>query len=137
MQLHSQRRRGATVVECALVFPVFIGLVFGLVVGGMGVFYYQEVASLAREGARYAAVHGAQYAQVTGRPPATPQDVYNNAIAPKLVVFQPNQINYSVTWNPDNNQGSLVTVQVTYHWIPEAFLVPIDLTSTATLPVSY
>ena len=54
-----QRRRGAALVETAFVFPVLIVLMIGLIVGALGVFRYQEVASLAREGSRYASLHGA------------------------------------------------------------------------------
>jgi hypothetical protein len=53
-------RAAVTAVECAIVLPVTFFLLFALVVGGMGVFRYQEVATLAREGARYASTHGHQ-----------------------------------------------------------------------------
>ena len=36
---------------------------FAVLVGGMGVFRYQEMAHLARLTARYASVHGGQYAK--------------------------------------------------------------------------
>lgn len=130
-------RRGTTIVECALVYPVTFFLLFGLLIGGMGVFRYQEMASLAREGARYAIVHGSQYQQVTGNPSATAADVYNNVLLPKMVSLDPAQLTYSVTWNPDKRQGSAVTVQLTYHWVPEALLGGIDLSSTSTMTMSY
>jgi hypothetical protein len=101
------------------------------------VFRYQEVASLAREGARYASVHGAQYAKVSGNPAATPADVYNYAILPKIVALDPAHLTYSVTWNPDNLQDGMVTVRVTYRWVPEAFFGGIDLSSTSQTPMSY
>jgi len=65
MRLTKQRlrRSGAHVVECALVFPLVFLLIFGLVVGGMGIYNYQQVCYLAREAARYASVHGGQYQQ--------------------------------------------------------------------------
>src|SRR5579884_3973984 len=110
------RRRGAHTLECAIVFPVVFLLLLGLVVGGLGVFRYQEVASLAREGARYASVHGATYQSMTGKPAATAADVYNNAIAPRAVMLDPAKLQYNVTWNPNNRQDSTVTVQVTYQW---------------------
>ena len=58
-----QRRPGAHLVECSLVFPLVFFLVLGLVVGGMGIYRYQQVCYLAREAARYASVHGGQYQQ--------------------------------------------------------------------------
>lgn len=51
------------VVESAIVLPIAFLLILGLIIGGMGVFRYQEVAHLARLTARYASVHGGQYAQ--------------------------------------------------------------------------
>src|SRR5262249_48858679 len=95
-------RRGSHIVECAIVLPLTPRLVFGLLVGSLGVFRYQEVASRAREGARYASVRGAKYQSVTGHSAATAVDVYNSAISPRMVILDPNRLNYTVTWNPDN-----------------------------------
>ena len=50
---HKGGRGAATAVECAFILPVTFFLMFGLVVGAMGVFRYQEVCTLARDGARY------------------------------------------------------------------------------------
>jgi Flp pilus assembly protein TadG len=125
------------VVECAVVYPLVFLLLFGLVVGALGVFRYQEVASLAREGARYASVRGREYELRTGRPAATADDVFNNAISPRAVILTPSQLSSSVTWNPDNQRGSTVTVTVTYQWVPEAYLGGLTLSSTSTTPISY
>ena len=131
------RRRGATLVECAIVLPVTFFLILALLIGGMGVFRYQEVASLSREGARWAAVRGATYQLYTGNSAATAADVYDNAIRPNAVALDLSHLDHSVSWSPDNRQGGLVTVTLTYHWLPEAFLGGIDLTSTSTMQVSY
>jgi Flp pilus assembly protein TadG len=145
----ARRRRGATVVECAIVYPVLFLFLLGLVVGGTGIFRYQEVASLAREGARYGSTHGAPYRQDAGEPVGTPADwstdIYNNAIAPNIIALDPNSLSYSCTWPPvvnlpassDNWPGSTVTVTVTYQWFPELYLVgPITLTSTSSMPIT-
>ena len=81
-----QRRPGAVLVESAMIYPILLVLVFAIVTLGVGVFRYQQVAHAAREGARWAAVHGAMYAQESGKPAATPADVYAHAIAPQTVV---------------------------------------------------
>jgi Flp pilus assembly protein TadG len=130
-------RRGALVLECAFVYPITFLLILGLIIGGLGVFRYQEVASLAREGSRYASLHGASYQQRTGKAAATAADVYNNAILPMAVALDPSQITCNVTWNPNNTPGSSVTVTVSYHWIPEAFLPSMNLSSTSMVPVIY
>jgi Flp pilus assembly protein TadG len=133
----SHRRRAATMVECALVYPIVFLFVIGLLVAGLGIFRFQEVASLAREGARYASVHGTKYAQVTGNAPATAKDVYQNAIVPRMVLLDPNQLTYTVTWSPDNQPGSTVTVTLKYNWVPEAYLGNMTLTSTSVVQMSY
>ena len=143
------RRRGATVIEMAVVFPVLILLLFGLVVGGMGIYRYQQVAHLAREGARYASVRGTDYQrEVSGATAATAQSVYDNAIKPQAVALDLAKLTYQVTWNSTNSPstttnfelpvGNTVSVTVTYQWFPEWFLIgPITFSSTSTLPMSY
>jgi Flp pilus assembly protein TadG len=145
-------RRGALAVEAAFVLPVTFALIGALVIMGMGVFRYQQVATLAREGARYASVHGTQYAADTGNPAAAAADVYNNAIAPMAIGLNPNNLTYSVSWNTTNSPTSFnpnsnppgmplynsVSVTVNYAWTPELYVTgPITLTSTSTIPMSY
>jgi Flp pilus assembly protein TadG len=142
-------RRGATVVECAIVLPLTFFLLFALVVGAMGIFRYQEVATLAREGARYASTHGYQYRKDadldTGTTDDWKNDIYTNAIAPQIVALDVNRLSYSVSWpdvinqpgKPDNWPGSKVDVTVTYEWFPELYLIgPIRLTSTSSMPIT-
>jgi Flp pilus assembly protein TadG len=144
----SQRRRGVSATESAIVIPIVLFLILATIVGGYGIFRYQQLAMLAREGARYASVHGGMYQAETGNSAATPQDVYNNAIVP-YATLDLSQLSYSVTWNADNMPYSVnndyetptnntVTVTVKYTWMPEVFLVgPIVLSSTSTMPMSY
>src|SRR2546426_7843318 len=53
-------KRGQALVEFALVFPILMLFVFGIVVWGLGVFYQQQIQNAAREGARYAAIHSSE-----------------------------------------------------------------------------
>jgi Flp pilus assembly protein TadG len=142
-------RAAATAVECAIILPVTFFLIFALIVGAMGVFRYQEVATLAREGARYGSTHGHQYRNDAGLPQGTSADwsadIYNNAIAPQVVSLDPSQLTYQVSWpdvinqpgKPDNWPGSKVDVTVSYQWFPELYLVgPITLTSTSSMPIT-
>ena len=137
MLRRNRQRSGATVVECAFVFPLFFLLLIGLIVGTLGVFRYQEVASLTREAARWASVRGHQYSQATKNPAATAKDVYDNVIKARAKLIDPAEIDYSVTWDPNNRQGSKVTVTISYNWVPEAFLGGVNLTSTSTMLMSY
>ena len=150
------RRRGATLVECAVVFPVTSLLLLGLILGGMGVFRYQEAASLAREGARWAAVHGGQWAHEANpgspNPPlTTPDDVYLDVVLARAVSLDPTGLSCQVAWddagempryldytrNPPVWRTNRVTVTVTYQWLPEAFLGGVTLSSTSVMPVNY
>ena len=151
MRLQMKKRSGTTTVEYAIVFPALFLLLVGLVIGASGIFRYQETAQLARKAARYAATHGTQYAKDTGKPAATPTDIYNNAIAPYAVILDRTKLSYSVSYNRSNEPfhtdtvngqvvatGNTVTVTVTYLWIPEAFLPgSITLSSTSVMPMSY
>jgi Flp pilus assembly protein TadG len=142
-------RRGFAATESVVVLPSLIFLILATVVGGYGIFRYQQIAMLAREGARYASVHGGQYQQETGNAAATPTDVYNNAILPYATSLDLTQLTYSVTWNTsnmpytvsndyENPTSNTVTVTVRYNWFPEVYLVgPITLSSTSTMPMSY
>lgn len=145
------RRRGAVLVENALVLGVMFSLLLSVIVLGMGVFRYQEMAYLAREGARYASVHGTQYASDTGNAAATPTDIYNNAIQPRMACLSSSDFSYSVTWSTSNTPyhtttdannnlvkvANTVTVTVSYNWIPEAYFGGVTITSTSVMPMSY
>jgi len=148
---NKNKRSAATTVEYAIVFPALFLLLLGIVIGASGIFRYQETAHLARKAARWASVHGTDWAKATGNPPATPTDIYNNAIAPYAVILDPSKLGYSVTWNPSNAPShpvtingqvvpitNTVTVTVTYQWVPEAFFTgSINLSSTSVMPMSY
>lgn len=56
---------GQTLVETALVLPLVVLLLSGIIVFGIGLFFQQQVTNLAREGARYAATHSATSSAVS------------------------------------------------------------------------
>jgi Flp pilus assembly protein TadG len=150
MRRHAARRSAATLVESAIVYPVVFLLLIGLVVGAMGVFRYLQVAALARQGARYASVHGAQYAADNNATAATQSDI-QAYVASNTINMNTTQLNTTVSWNADNWQyhtstdannnfvpvQNIVTVKVTYTWIPEMYLGGITLSSTSNTPMSY
>ena len=151
MRQAPQRRSGATVVECAFVYPAVFLVVLGLLVGAAGMFRYSQLASLTREAARYASVHGGQYAQEMKVTAPAPADIYNNVVLPRAAGYDTSKLNYSITYNTDNSpyhttldasknvipiQNS-VTVKLTYQWVPEAYLGGVTLSSTSVMPMSY
>lgn len=137
-------------VEAAVVYPAVFLLMLGLVIGGFGVFRYQEVAHLAREGARWASVHGGQYAKENGATAATQDDVKTKIVTPNAVILDPNRLSCTASWDNATEmplyydtgaskwKSNNVTVTVTYQWVPELYVVgPITLKSSTTMPVAY
>lgn len=71
-------RRGQTLVETALVLPLFLMVLFGIIIVGLGVFNQQQLTNAAREAARHAAIHSATepLCPVVPRLPYDPQGSY-------------------------------------------------------------
>lgn len=159
-------RSGASIVEFALVSSVTCLLIFGIIVGSLGVFRYQQISHLAREGARYASTHGGKYimdgvAKKTGVPAISNAETLKNYLAPKATLLDPNYLTISVNWSAPNTvipknyptyvsqdpndipPGSkvftnYVTVTLTYEWIPEILLFSsVTFSCTSTMPMSY
>lgn len=108
------RRRAGVLVEAALVLPITFLLILGVLIGGMGVFRYQEVAHLARLTARYAAVHGGQYAQDNASaitagtlPNVNGNYLAQNIAAANAVLLNSSQLSVSAT---------IITHSGTYDW---------------------
>ncbi len=58
-------RRGAVIVEMALVLPIFLALVLGIIEFGRGLMVGQLVTNAAREGARKAILDGSTNSDIT------------------------------------------------------------------------
>jgi Flp pilus assembly protein TadG len=133
-----RRRRGTAIVEQAIVCPMMILLFLGTFILGLGVFRYQQISMLAREGARWASVHGPTYqAENPSTAPITSQNVYNNAVAPKMVGLNPAELTCTLTPTPMTSTATTATVTVTYYWVPESLFSPITFSSTSTMPITY
>ena len=82
MLRRKKERPGTILVESAFVYPVLFLTLLATILLGLAVFRFQQVTHMAREGSRWASVHGEQYAKENNTTAATPQDVYDKAIAP-------------------------------------------------------
>jgi Flp pilus assembly protein TadG len=134
-------RRGAAALEAAVVYPVAMLLLIGTVVVGIAVFRYEQLQALAREGARYASVHGPTYASEQNSSYATSSTVLTY-VETMTAGIQPNSLSCTVTWAPNpptTSTPSTVTVQLSYSWSPEGFLPPqaVSMTASSTMPVTY
>ncbi len=153
------RRSGAYAVEAAIVIPVMIFLLLGLLLGGMGVFHYQQVACQAREAARYACVRGADFRRDTKQASPTQEAIFEQAVLPFAASMDTTQLTLSVEWIDEGSGAAyawdsasktiksitplgeyvtnMVRVTVTYVWSPGMFISPVTITSVSELPMSF
>jgi Flp pilus assembly protein TadG len=152
-------RSGAIIVEGAIVYPVMFLLLFGIIVAGMGVVHYQQVACQAREAARYAAVKGSSWAAATSKTSPTSADIKTNTVVPMATAMDQTKLTVQVQWidgvsgnivdwdssskspttqTASGNVANKVRVTVTYQWFPEFGVAgPITLKSVAEMAMEF
>jgi TadE-like protein len=148
---HSRRSRGQALVEFAFVAPIFFLLLFAIIDFGRYVYYVQILNNAAREGARYAIVHGSRSFTPTGPPSADPTGiavanvVRNYAIG---VIGSGPTFNIVSTWNKaagpldgtgTNEREQRVSVTITYDFhslIPVVPIPPITINGESTLVIN-
>jgi Flp pilus assembly protein TadG len=133
-----QRERGSTIVEGAVTLMLFLMLVFGIIGMGWAVYVYNQVSELAREGTRYAIVHGAGAGNLNPPAPASATDVQNYVLA-RASGLNPKDLTVTTTWTPNKNPGSVVKVHVQYSLTPIMPLIPqevLTLQSTSQMVIS-
>jgi len=99
-------RRGQAIVEMALILPVFIVLLLGMLYSGLVLQDYITLTEAARAGARVAAVGGNDTAVITAIDKAAPNilparlttTIVGNAAGSSVVVTVSNPMNFFV-WN--------------------------------------
>ncbi len=92
----SSKRRGATLVEVAVVLPVFFILLLGIFLGGILIFNHQEVAWLSREASRRLSVRGDQYSQDTGKASPTEAEIRQNIVLPLAAAIDSTKLTIQV-----------------------------------------
>jgi Flp pilus assembly protein TadG len=124
--------RGQTMVEFAAVALPMCIVVFGIIVVGMAIYSYSFVCYGAREGVRYAIVHGS-----ASLSPASASDI-QNYVQNKARSLNTSYLNVSTNWKPDNKPGSVVRVQVNYGFQPffPMSTVTVPLSSSAQMVIS-
>ena len=127
-----RRRRGAVMVEASLAYSAAILLSLGTISIGLGIFRYEQIAYLAREGARWASVHGSKYQSEQGQAAPTSSDVLANAITPKLVALDSTKLTCTLSMT-----SGTATVTLSYQWTPEVFAAPVTFTSKSVQPILY
>jgi hypothetical protein len=139
--------RGQTLVEFALVLPLFVILVLAAFEGGRYVFYSEMLNHATREGARYAIINGANSSpcpsgpSIDGSPSCDPEgdNVKQAVVDAAMGIAQSEQFDtLDVAWSPDNNErGSNVTVIAEYTYEPMfGFIGPIRIEAESTLVIN-
>src|SRR5262245_16809235 len=91
-------RRAAMAVEAAVVYPVVMLLFAALVLGGVAVFRYEQVACQAREAARLASVRGVNWQVETNQSSPTKQQILQLAVLPLAAGMDPAKISIEIKW---------------------------------------
>ncbi len=105
-RLSSARQRGAAIAEFGLVFPIFLLMVVGTIEVGRGIWTYNTLAHAARQGARFAMIHGSQS-------PTTAEEV-RTVVRNAAVGLNPSQIAVTTTWPDGVARGNEVRIAVRY-----------------------
>jgi Flp pilus assembly protein TadG len=128
----SRREEGTAILEGTLLLALFLTLTIGLIDFGIGVWEYNTVAHLARQGTRYAMVNSAAKTNIQI------QDWVKDR-AQDLGLTRAG-VTVTATWLPaDKKPGSVVTVAVQYNYTPIAHLFtggPVVLHATSKTVVS-
>jgi Flp pilus assembly protein TadG len=146
-RLRDRARRGAALVEAAVVLGLFFAIVLGMIDLGTAVFRYHLTCQASRQGARLAIVHGAlaqtQWGPSTYGPvAANDSSAIAQAIAPYLSGMDPSKATITVQWpDGDNWPGSRAEVTVTTTYQPMmTFLFGSPswtLSATSTMPIAH
>ena len=123
-------QRGASLVETVIVMGVLLALMFGIIDFGRALYTYSFVAQLARQGARWAIVRGANCTVLCPSGPAGPSDVQTYVRSLSEGATDPSQMTVTPVWSgtsgctASHTPGCLVTVTVSY---PFRFFLPFVL----------
>ncbi len=137
--------RGASLPETAIVMGIVLALIFAIIDFGRAMYTYAFVAQIAREGARWAIVRGAQCSQLD-HCNASSSDVQTYVRGLSEGATNPSSIATTATWgscpvgvSPNNQPSCTVTVNVQY---PFTFVAPfvskltLNMSSTSQMVIS-
>lgn len=114
-------RRGAAMVEAAILYPVFLLLLLGMLVVSLGMFRYSQLSSLTWEAARWASVRGPDY-QNHGPDHTKSQKLDKPATSEILAHIEP-RVLFGLRPDPSKFDATLdsdlTEVTLGYVWRPE------------------
>jgi Flp pilus assembly protein TadG len=104
---------GAAIIEFAFGTVVFFGILAAIIDFSAAMYSANNVEHAAKEGVRYASIHGALSAD-----PKSDAEI-EAYVKGRVLSLDSTKMSVSVTWTPDANPGSDVTIAVDY--VYEAF----------------
>ena len=111
------RQQGQAALECALVVVFLVVLLVSMLEMTMFIYTYAALTNAAKEGVRYAVVHGASAASPSG--PGSSTNVVNTVEAYAVASLHSlSSSNISVDYTGGNTPGSTVQVTVSYPYRP-------------------
>jgi len=126
--------RGIAAVEFALVMPIFLLMTYGFMELGRALFIQNNLAHAVYEAQRYAIVHGA-----SSTAPADAAAIRSRILA-TADALDGNLLSVNVTFAPDNEPGSVVTISAVYAFDYMTGLLPLDgfdMTSNTSATIAY
>ncbi len=119
--------RGQTAAEFAIVALLLLTMIFGIIQFAQLLNAYELITEAAQEGSRYAMVRGSSVAS-----PATTADV-QGIVQTRAAALNAASMTITPAWTPNNNPGSIVSVQVTYKFkFAAGFVSPSVTLSTSS-----
>ena len=111
------KRQGAqSLVEFAIIVPLFMIFVFGIIDFGFGLKAYISVTQATREGARYASIGNPSGGPYTSCTAATPTTVIGKVCTTMSGVKQSDIQSITVNCGPSCASGNTVSVASSYHY---------------------
>lgn len=143
MTMAGKYQRGSAIAETAIVLPVALLLLFGLIDFGRAMYTYAYVAQLARQGARWAIVRGSGCTVLTDCN-ATSAQVQTYVQSLSIGLTNSSNTTATTTWScpswiTTHTTGCNVTVTVTVNFsfiLPNLPKATLPLTSSSTMPMA-
>jgi Flp pilus assembly protein TadG len=133
---HFQNERGATMLEFALILPVLLTVMFGIMESGRLMSTYVALAGAARAGTRYAIVHGSDRTGTGADGPSGAGNTSNVVTVVKNITSAgglSGSVSVDVEYPYGNAIGDPVTVTVSYPFNAVVLpLIPLTVTLGST-----
>lgn len=127
-------RRGAALVEMAVVLPVFITVILGIIEFGRAMMVANLITNAAREGARMAVVDGSSNAAVQSYISGFMQSAANVGAGDVTVIIKVNGGSADVSTAQPRDE---ISVKVSIPFTKVSYLTPSYLSSTTLQTTSY